>query len=182
MLEDEIEDDFCRQILDFASAGWGDSEIAVYFGLKEKDISDRLISLTVKSAKAKAKEQARLRDSIIESAEKYRKEIEEIIYIAKENGDLMQQIKASAILLKDKYDLIDILGLYADQINSIKLTEAQVQNYNAKKRKIYAEIEQIKAKTNDLLKNGSKAEIINYYIGKPVDEIDNDITEYIKNK
>ena len=184
LTEEDIEDEFCVNILDMSRAGYSDSEIAIYFGMKEKDISDKLISITAKSVRKKAKKQNELRSIILESADKFREELEQALLIAKQNGDVTNQIKVSSLLLEDRYDIINIMGLSENQINSQKLTEAQIQNYNAKKRKTYAEVEYIKSKTNDLIKNGSKPEINNFYIGKPVEqeEIDNDIMEYIKNQ
>ena len=184
LTEEDIEDEFCVNILDMSRAGYSDSEIAIYFGMKEKDISDKLISITAKSVRKKAKKQNELRSIILESADKIREELEQALLIAKQNGDVTNQIKVSSLLLEDRYDIINIMGLSENQINSQKLTEAQIQNYNAKKRKTYAEVEYIKSKTNDLIKNGSKPEINNFYIGKPVEqeEIDNDIMEYIKNQ
>lgn len=184
LTEEDIEDEFCVNILDMSRAGYSDSEIAIYFNMKEKDISDKLISITAKSVRKKAKKQNELRSIILESADKFREELEQALLIAKQNGDVTNQIKVSSLLLEDRYDIINIMGLSENQINTQKLTEAQIQNYNAKKRKTYAEVEYIKSKTNDLIKNGSKPEINNFYIGKPVEqeEIDNDIMEYIKNQ
>ena len=57
LTEEDIEDEFCVNILDMSRAGYSDSEIAIYFGMKEKDISDKLISITAKSVRKKAKKQ-----------------------------------------------------------------------------------------------------------------------------